>query len=214
MRILNAFTISTLASIALAPIYTKLAIAEEAKLLHGGAYVGITAGVISKGASIKRNPAPGRFELVNTNASFGVVGGYNWVFKDRYMLGLEADLSTAGSGFSKTDATLGAVKTSANFVGSLRGRAGVTWNSALFYGTVGLAFSDISTTPAGVSSKGDFKVGLVAGLGIEYAINYDWSARLEGLVYSFGNDSTVFAGTKRNTDMGFTTIRLGLTKKF
>jgi len=199
---------------ALAPIYTKLAIADEATSLHGGAYLGITAGVISKGTSISRNPAAGRFEPVQGNANFGVVGGYNWILKDRFMLGLEADIATAGSNFTKTDATLGAVKTSANFVGSLRGRAGITWNSALFYGTAGLAFSDINARPAGVSSKNDFRAGIVAGLGIEYAINHDWSARAEGLVYGFGDDSTVFAGSKRKSELGFATIRLGLTKKF
>ncbi len=214
MNQIKIFTIATLTSIVFAPIYTRLAVAGENDLPHGGAYLGITAGISSKGASIDRSPATGEFDLYNNSLSFGVVGGYNWIFNDRFVLGLEADLVSAGGDAKKTDVTFGAVKTSGNFVGSIRARGGVSWNSALFYGTAGLAISDIATKPVGTSNSKDFRTGLVFGVGFEYALNDDWSARLEGLAYSFQDEKTKFAAVERDTAMGLATIRLGILKRF
>jgi len=214
MNQIKIFTIATLTSIVLAPIYTRLAAAGETDLPHGGAYIGMTAGFSSKNASIDRSPASGEFDLFKNSAGFGVVGGYNWIFSDRFILGLEADLVTAGSDATKTDVTFGAVETSGNFVGSIRARAGVSWNSALFYATAGLAFSDIATKPAGISSSNVLRTGLVFGAGIEYALNDDWSARLEGLAYNFQDEKTKFAAVERDTAMGLATIRLGVLKRF
>ena len=214
MKILKIYTIATLTSVVLSPIYTRIAVADELLNPHQGLYLGATIGANGKGASIERSPTAGKFDLNSNSVGFGVVGGYNWIFSDRFMLGIEGDLGSAGGNVSKFDTTLGSVKTSGNFVGSIRARAGVTWDSALFYGTAGLAFSDIATRPAGASKKKETRAGFVFGGGMEYAINDEWSARLEGLVYGFGDDKTKFAGTARETAMGVATIRLGILKRF
>lgn len=214
MNILKIYTIVTLTSVVLSPFYTRLAIADELLNPHQGAYLGATLGISGQGASIERNPTPGTFDLNSKSAGFGIVGGYNWIFSDRFMLGIEGDIGSAGGDVTKLDATLGSVKNSGKFVGSIRGRAGVTWNSALFYSTAGLAFSDISTRPAGTLKKKETRAGVVFGAGMDYAINDEWTARLEGLVYGFGDDKTLYAGTARKTDMGIATIRLGILKRF
>ena len=214
MKTLKIYTLLTLASVALAPIYTKLAIADELLNPHEGGYLGATSGISGKGANIERNPAPGRFSLGSNSAGFGIVGGYNWMFSERFLIGLEGDVGFAGGDTTKSDPTLGSVTTAGNFIGSIRGRAGVAWESALFYGTAGLAFSDISTRPTSASKKNEFRAGVVFGGGIEYALNEDWTARLEGLVYSFGDDETKYTGSARKADMGVATIRLGILKRF
>jgi len=214
MKILKIYTMVTLTSVALAPLYTKLAIADELLSPHEGYYLGATLGINGKGAGIERNPAPGRFSLGNNSAGFGIVGGRNWIFSDRFLIGLEADIGFAGGDVTKVDPTLGSVTTTGKFVGSVRARAGVAWDSALLYGTAGLAFSDISTRPTSASKKNEFRVGVVFGGGIEYAFNDEWSARLEGLVYGFSDDKTQYAGSVRKTDMGIATIRLGILKRF
>ncbi len=214
MKILKIYTIAALASVVLAPLYTNIALAQEFLNPHEGSYLGATFGANSKGASIKRNPSPGRFEVEENSAGFGIVGGYNWIFNDRFMLGIEGDFGTAGGNFTKSDAILGSITTTGKFVGSIRGRAGVAWDSALFYGTAGLAFSDMTVRPTGAAKKNELRAGIAFGVGMEYAMNDDWSARVEGLVYGFGNDKTKFAGLARETGVGVATIRLGILKRF
>ena len=212
MRFLHHLTFTTLIPVVVVPFTIGLAHAGDTPGRHDGAYIGATAALSGKGAIIKRRGASRKLDYDKSSASFGLVGGYNWVFRENILLGLEADFSTMGSDASTSDAVLGQVKTTGNLVGSMRARAGFIWNKAMFYGTAGIAFSDIDTRPSGTRSKNDIRTGLVLGLGAEYAINEDWSARLEGLSYGFTDNR--LGNTRRDVAMGYSTIRIGLIKKF
>ena len=54
---------------------------------------------------------------------------------------------------------------------------------------------------------------LALGLGAEYAIDNDWTARAEAITYVFGNEVTL-AGKKEDVDFGNATLRLGATRRF
>jgi outer membrane immunogenic protein len=134
----------------------------------------------------------------------GFVGGgqigYNWQFRHA-VIGLETDFNY----FSLNQTTVffsnnpgGAVPPSfhdsIHWFGTVRGRAGLAVDNVLTYVTAGLAYGrtnhnfidaaganhDISTT----------KVGWVAGLGAEYALDPHWSVKAEVLYADLGKDQT------------------------
>ena len=101
----------------------------------------------------------------------------------------------------------------ASFVGSTRIRAGYAWERFYLYGTAGLAVSDFAVKPAG-NNKKEIRIGGVVGIGGELKLRDQWSMRVEALAYDFGDQDYVFSGTKRNTQQGMATFRLGLSRKF
>src|SRR5262249_49281679 len=148
----------------------------------------------------------------------GVVGGgqigYNWQ-SQRFVYGLEADISAADIGISETFVVPGAVLNASatiDWLATVRGRVGMLVQpNLLLYGTLGLAIvhaearasvNAIGFTPLGIEeSRTD--TGLVYGLGVESKLNERLSARLEYL--GFGN-------LDRIGDFGI--VRVGLNYKF
>ena len=148
----------------------------------------------------------------------GAVGGgqigYNWQ-SQRFVYGLEADISAADIGISETFVVPGAVLNASatiDWLATVRGRAGVLVQpNLLLYGTLGLAIvhaeARASVNAIGFTSLGIEEsrtdTGLVYGLGVESKLNDRLSARLEYL--GFGN-------LDRIGDFGI--VRVGLNYKF
>lgn len=82
------------------------------------------------------------------------------------------------------------------------------------YGTAGIALTDIAfRSTAGGKSDG-VAAGLTVGLGAEYDLVGGWRLRGEGLVSGYGDLDARLGGTSRDIDAGFSTLRLGILKKW
>jgi len=109
--------------------------------------------------------------------------GYNWQI-NQIVFGAETDLQWAS--MSKTSTVTGAnlpAKQELDWFGTFRGRIGYAfWDRVLPYATAGLAYGSRKVTGgfAGFSSS-DTSIGWAAGVGLDYAFDPFWSARIEYL---------------------------------
>lgn len=179
--------------------------------------------------------------------SAGVLGGaqvgYNWQFNS-VVAGLETDFQ--GSGIQKSSTITGtfpqtggtftplgtiSAKEELNYFGTVRGRLGYAYDRLLIYATGGLIYGDTSLSFSRVfpavsfaGSDDSLRVGGVVGGGLEYAFDDHWSAKIEGLYYSFGSSKTLLA-TALPAPNGFQTgfkfrdgdgeiVRVGLNYRF
>ena len=162
----------------------------------------------------------------------GILGGlqlgYNWQ-SGSLVYGVEADATLLSGRASFTGvypapiATTVTTTASKDWAGSLRARMGFSVGQALIYGTAGVSLTDVkySVSPVGgvPGSTSNVRFGPVIGAGIEYAINNNWSARVEGL-YTFLGKDRYYLATLAGAQLGtFETqshwqIRLGLNYRF
>jgi high affinity Mn2+ porin len=153
--------------------------------------------------------------------------GYNFLLPSRILLGAEADVSFPNylgtdDIVSFTVAPVGHVAEKMDFLGSVRGRLGYAFGHWLWYGTGGLAFTQLRFLhfPPDSTDLGDaekvlhFKTGWTAGAGVEKVFEGDWRVRLEYLYSRFGTTSVLFP-----FDVGYAsawdlhTVRIGLNHK-
>ena len=138
--------------------------------------------------------------------------GYNYQINN-FVWGIEGDI--AGADISETD-TFGplSVKVSFDTLASLRGRFGVAYGNALFYGTAGAGWGHfkVSASAFGLTASDSVTLsGWTAGAGIEYAFLPNWSAKVEYLHYGFGSENFVGLPTG-NLDVD--TIKAGINYRF
>lgn len=136
----------------------------------------------------------------------GLQAGYNWRVNN-FLLGLEADADWAGGsasrllpggGFGSANFMTDSVKET--FLSTIRGRAGVIVDRALFYATGGLAIGRVNTNDLYASFAGTqiasvtastTRTGWTAGGGIEYAVTTNWSLKAEYLHADLGTVNTM-----------------------
>lgn len=228
--------ISTAALAADMPVKAPPAVVVVAAYNWAGFYVGVNAGYAwgrTNGEEIAPIVPPA-FNGVGSTGAFkssgftgGVTAGYNW-WVSNFLFGVEADANWLDR--SKTiTGTLGNAATSfhtgSGFFGTLRGRAGLTFDRALMYMTGGISAiqhnSFVSDPPPGtlLSAKTKLRLGWVVGGGVEYALNYNWSTKVEYLHIDSGA-SNVAAPTGFGTIPQYriahrdNVIRVGLNYKF
>src|SRR6266446_51343 len=138
--------------------------------------------------------------------------GYNYQMNN-FVWGIEGDI--AGADISETDNFgFASVKVSFDTLASLRGRFGVAYGNALFYGTAGGGWGNFKvsvSSPFFSASDSVTLSGWTAGAGIEYAFMPNWSAKVEYLHYGFGSESFVDVPTG---DFGVDTIKAGINYRF
>lgn len=181
-------------------------------------YAGVTLGVGAIGSEVDdRN---GDLENNQGSVSASAVFGYNFGIvsfegNGHWVIGLEGDIGNLSGKTSETSANLGTVTLDANWIASARLRAGYAWEKLFLYGTAGIAVSDIDLSYKGkTSNDDDLRAGLALGLGAEWAMNDEWTARLEGISYDFGEDTININGESRKRRLGAGTIRLGVSRNF
>jgi outer membrane immunogenic protein len=170
-----------------------------------GFYAGINGGYVW-GPSNWSDPAVG-VDSGKFNTSGGLVGGqlgYNWQ-TGAVVLGIETDADwmsvkgrTAGLGGVCVLDGGGQCQTQQNWVGTTRARAGYAFDRWLPYVTGGVAYGNIQA----VQSTGTFtntNVGWTAGAGLEYAIDRNWSAKLEYLHVDLGTATFMGAASGTST---------------
>lgn len=146
-----------------------------------------------------------------TNSPSGFIGGlqagYNWQVSN-IVLGLEGDVNFLTGNSSRSflfpgpapaAGDLFTTKAKSNFLATVRGRLGVTFDRALLYATGGLAIGTIKTTDsitvtAGTvletTSNSTSRAGWTVGGGLEYAFTNNWSAKIEYLYVDLGRFDT------------------------
>jgi outer membrane immunogenic protein len=140
------------------------------------------------------------------------------------VFGLEGDFSGANLSGSATDAAGFTHSTSTYWTSTVTGRLGYAVNRALFYGKGGVAFAnerDTVTDPFGnVATDGTAtRTGWTAGAGIEYALDHNWSARVEYDYLGFGSQSYTFGGPvlgalPASVDMNIQRVIAGINYRF
>jgi len=127
-----------------------------------------------------------------------------------------------------------------DYLGTARGRLGLSFGPALLYATGGLAYgrTDLAYTGtigfpiaptvvlSGTSSNSRTSLGYALGGGLEYAFWKNWSIKAEYLYYNLGRHSTTISGSFTNfapPTGGFSTasvrddghiVRAGLNYRF
>jgi len=112
------------------------------------------------------------------------------------VLGVEGDFNWTGIKGNGGDFLGDAIGTETQWTSTVAGRVGAAFNRLLIYGKGGAAFArDRSTFTglAGHSASSAFtRTGWTAGVGLEYGITANWSAKIEYDYLSFGSQSLNF----------------------
>ena len=184
---------------------------------------------------------PFQFDFMAGTGSYvaGLQGGYNRVFASHLMLGIEADASFPNSDVINPFSVMGSQTVASHLTGevtygeavihygSLRGRIGYAFDHFLLYGTGGFAWTyDQITRSQGLAPSSGFpaagtlepalfwRLGWAAGIGAEFALTKNWSAKAEFLETGFGRKTTLFgagAGADAfSSDLAMQSIRFGL----
>lgn len=153
----------------------------------------------------------------------GLYAGGNYQF-GAMVLGLETDIELAriDGGFYDVAAG-GSGNTKIDWQGSLRGRLGFVADKALFYGTGGLAYANISHTYGNLlagttETTAGVRTGWTAGAGVEIAMTRNLLLRAEYRYTDFGSyryDAIVtFPGLTGQQEPQLNTVRVGAAYKF
>jgi outer membrane immunogenic protein len=192
-----------------------------------GIYIGANGGY-AFGTSAWNDPTgalaipPGAISTGNFNTNGwlagGTVGGnVQW---GSAVLGIEGDWDwsningTSGTPFGCLP---GGCETKADWLATVRGRAGWAFDRVLLYGTGGAAFAPVQAgfPVAGTGFSSNTQVGWTAGAGLEFAFAPNWTAKAEYLYADLGS-STCTANCFGNTSVKFTDniVRAGINFKF
>lgn len=195
--------------------------------LFQGSYVGVGTGYAQLGSTVTNTRTGAKVDADGGGYLVGVYGGYN-LQCGRWVAGIETDLFYVDS-----ESTAGAAgqrfSSQSDFSGSTRLRAGIAAGPVLFYGSVGVGYGSVENrliSPAlGFDvTHNDTRIGLVAGLGAEFALTPTLALRVEGSWMDLGETKrtyTVVAGncgsvctsTQKWQDEQIT-ARVGLAYKF
>jgi outer membrane immunogenic protein len=161
-----------------------------------GLYIGgqIGAGV---GRSSWSDPFTGGSNTFTSGAGFlggGQVGAnYQW---NVLVLGVEGDFNWTGLKGNGSDSLGDTIGTETQWTSTVAGRVGAAFDRLLIYGKGGAAFArDRSTFTdlAGNSASSAFtRTGWTAGVGLEYGITQNWSAKIEYDYLAFGSQPLNF----------------------
>jgi outer membrane immunogenic protein len=155
---------------------------------YGGAQLGGTFGQTSVKA-----PALGLATTIDNGGVLG--GGYGgYLFQQQNLVfGAEGEfnfISNKQSSSPIVNNNLYNVSVYSNYLISIDGRLGYAYKNILIYAVGGYAFinngTSINKNGAGYYGSTQTFNGYDIGAGVEYAINQNWSARLEYRYYDFG----------------------------
>jgi outer membrane immunogenic protein len=135
----------------------------------------------------------------------GVQGGYNWQ-SGPLVFGVEGDLQATGA-----DDTFAPWKFSNPWFGTVRGRVGYAFSNILFYGTGGLAFGELRGETFGLSES-HTTAGWTAGVGAEFGLAPNWSAKIEYLFVDLSDERFSITGVSNGYQFGV--VRAGVNYHF
>lgn len=194
--------------------------------LWNGFYIGAHGGY-GFGSSRLVDPsfafAQDRFTMDTKGALAGAQVGGNWQF-DNIVVGAELDLSWASiKGNRPVDPAnpiLSGLSVSYQALATGTGRIGYAFDNALVYAKGGVAWANIAyqalvgtTAPLDVNHQ---RTGLTGGVGLEYALTRNLSARLEYDYLYFGPASIALTTriSPQNVDHELHLVKLGVNYRF
>ena len=149
--------------------------------------------------------------------SGGLVGGtlgYNWQF-GQTVVGIETDLQW--SDIKGSGACAFGCETRNNWFGTVRGRLGYAWDRFMPYVTGGLAYGNFEANPAigPFVSQDTTNAGWTVGVGVEFALAQQWTAKVEYLHVDLGDFTcTTCAPCATTVDFSADIVRAGLNYRF
>ena len=185
-----------------------------------GTYVGINGGYGWARSDLTRVGFATTGEYDTNGGLAGVTYGGNWQ-AGHVVLGFESDLDWAHLDGTVANAGCGVgvtCFTNNKWLSTERMRAGWDFNGWLVYGTLGAAFSRVSSgavgCPTAASCIEGTRTGWTAGVGIETMFYRNWSFKIEYLHYDLG-DRVMFAPVSATTvlDRG-DIVRAGINYHF
>ena len=135
----------------------------------------------------------------------GVQGGYNWQ-SGPWVFGAEADIQATGA-----NDTFAPWKFSNPWFGTVRGRAGYAFNNVYLYGTGGLAFGELRGETFGLSES-HTTAGWTVGVGAEFGLVQNWTAKIEYLYVDLANSNFITTGVSNGYRFGL--VRAGVNYHF
>jgi outer membrane immunogenic protein len=93
----------------------------------------------------------------------------------------------------------------------VRGRAGYALNNILFYGTAGLAFGELKGETFGLTET-HTNAGWTAGVGAEFGLAPNWSAKVEYLYIDLADSNFTITGLPNGYRFGL--LRAGVNYHF
>jgi outer membrane immunogenic protein len=148
--------------------------------------------------------------------------GFNTQF-DWLVLGLEGDFSWTGVKSHGTDSIGDALTSDTQWTSTVTGRIGAAFDRLLVYGKGGLAIArernSLTDLSLNTSSATLTRTGWTAGAGLEYALNRNWSVRLEYDYLGFGSkplnfNTPVLGSVTTNASLNVQEVKAGLNFKF
>ena len=136
----------------------------------------------------------------------GVQAGYNWQ-TGPWVFGVEGDIQATGA-----EDTFAPWKFSNPWFGTVRGRGGYAFNNIFFYGTAGLAFGELRGQSFFGQTESHTNVGWTVGVGAEFGLTQNWSAKIEYLYVDLDNSNFVVTGASNGYRFG--TLRAGVNYHF
>ncbi|GGH58325.1 outer membrane beta-barrel protein [Frigidibacter albus] len=148
----------------------------------------------------------------------GLTGGYNFQ-SGNWVYGVEADIAKTDLSDKGTfDLTAEEYDVEINSMATLRGRVGYDMGRWMPYATAGFAAADADysfDTGADTISDGNTMTGYSAGVGAEYAISDNWSAKGEYLYTNLEGRFQAGGGVESaDVDHEIHAVRAGLNYRF
>jgi outer membrane immunogenic protein len=122
------------------------------------------------------------------------------------VFGVEGDLQANGA-----DDTFAPWKFSNPWFGTIRGRVGYAFNNILIYGTGGLAFGSLRVDTLGLSES-HTSAGWTAGIGAEFGLAQNWTAKIEYLYVDLADSQFNITGVQNGYQFGL--VRIGANYHF
>lgn len=186
---------------------------------YAGGHVGYGGGSFGPGT----NPLPEQ-GVIFPHSVTGLIGGYqagyNRQLPSNVVIGAETDLSFP-SVLDRPQLVPAPFNTTVDYFATARGRVGYTLGTVLPYLTAGAAWGrtrvDINGLDGSIAgTKSKLQLGWVAGIGIEYAMGGNWSAKGEYDYMELGSKTYVFDGLSipdTRVDPKIHAFKLGLNSK-
>jgi outer membrane immunogenic protein len=142
---------------------------------------------------------------------------------NRLVLGLEGDFSWTNINNKGTDSAGDGFNSNVEWTSTVTGRVGAAFDRLLVYGKGGLALAQDQSTltdfTGTTAANSMMRTGWTAGAGLEYAIDQNWSAKVEYDYLGFGSQAMNFTtpalGTvTSNADLNVQEIKAGLNFRF
>lgn len=161
----------------------------------------------------------------DTFSGWGFLGGAqvgaNAQF-NRLVIGVEGDFSWLNSNNNGTDSIGEGLNTNLQWTSTVTGRVGAAFNRLLVYGKGGLALGEDQSTltdlGGNTATDSSLRTGWTVGAGLEYALDDNWSAKIEYDYLGFGaqnmNFTTPLESVSSNASLNAQELKAGLNFRF